>query len=312
MPELYTNDSSNNIEEQEQQEINIEKDDIQTPIEEDTIAIPSGLTQTELNDPNAIVIEIADQKTPIVVFFGPRACGKTMTLIRLTRYLKKQGYKVNPIETFRPSTDTNYKNMCNNFNDLINNNNAAKSTNSISFMLVDVRTNNGRRICQILEAPGEYYFDDKNPQAEFPAYVNKIKDSNNRKIWTFMLEPNWMDLKNRRDYVDKIAKLKKDLRPRDRAIFLYNKVDKTDCVVSPGQVPRSAIFEEAKNNYEGIFEPFRNQNPITRFFSEYRFDLVPFQTGSYAQQTTKQLTFTEGVEEYPRRLWNVILKRIRG
>ena len=56
-----------------------------------------GLTKEETKDPNEISITIADQNTPIVVLFGPPSCGKTMTLVRLTRYLRTIGFNVEPI-----------------------------------------------------------------------------------------------------------------------------------------------------------------------------------------------------------------------
>ena len=45
----------------------------------------NGLDDNERKDPNSIAVTIADKETPIVVLFGPAACGKTMTLVRLTR-----------------------------------------------------------------------------------------------------------------------------------------------------------------------------------------------------------------------------------
>ena len=126
--------------------------------EEDKILPPSdritGLISEEINDPNKISVTIADKDAPIVILFGPPACGKTMTLVRLTRYLRENGYKIEPIK--------------------------------ISFMLVKV-SKNGRTICQILEAPGEYYFNPKAPRSQFPRYFNAIKSSKNRKIWTIMV-----------------------------------------------------------------------------------------------------------------------------
>ena len=44
----------------------------------------------ELADPNKIVVTIADKDTPIVLLIGPPASGKTMTLVRLARYLRTQ------------------------------------------------------------------------------------------------------------------------------------------------------------------------------------------------------------------------------
>ena len=81
-----------------------------------------GLSKEEYNDPNQIRVTIADGKAPLVILFGPPACGKTMTLVRLARYLNKQGYKISPIKTFRPSDDQNYVEICKseNFSRIIN------------------------------------------------------------------------------------------------------------------------------------------------------------------------------------------------
>ena len=137
-----------------------------------------GLNQEEIKDPNSIVVSIADQAVPIIVLFGPTECGKTMTLIRMTRFLQKYGYRVSPIRSFRPSADAHYAQMCEGYNELVHSSNAAEGTQMISFMLVEVLDKSGRRICQILEAPGEYYYNPKKPSDDFPAYVNTIINSN--------------------------------------------------------------------------------------------------------------------------------------
>ena len=80
-----------------------------------------GLSKAEYEDPNQIRVTIADTKAPIVVLFGPPACGKTMTLVRLARFLNKRGYIISPIRTFRPNDDLNYVELCKaeNFNNII-------------------------------------------------------------------------------------------------------------------------------------------------------------------------------------------------
>ena len=275
-----------------------------------------GLNQEEIKDPNNIEVTIADRTVPIIVLFGPTECGKTMTLIRMTRFLQKYGYRVSPIRSFRPSADTYYAQMCEGYNDLIHSSNAAEGTQMISFMLVEVLDKQGRRICQILEAPGEYYYNPKKPNNEFPAYINTIINSENRKIWIYMVEPDWKDPSDRSGYVTRLQKLKTMMRPQDKAIFLYNKVDKSNFVISPGHVNIRGIKNDIENMYPGIFTPFINLNPISKWFKPYLCDLVPFSNGSFTKTSkadgTEYLTYQQGVDEYPQMLWNAIIKRIKG
>lgn len=270
-----------------------------------------GLVGKEISDPNAIIVTIADKRTPILILFGPPACGKTMTLIRLARYLKGQGYKVSPIPTFRPSTDIHYKKICERFDEMINDNNAQSSTNLISFMLLKV-SKGGKTLCQILEAPGEYYFNPQKPQASFPAYVNAIISSDNRKLWAITVEPNWLNVTDRSNYADKIDGLKIQLAPRDRILFIYNKIDKTDFVVSPGNVKIPLVVKDVEDNYVGIFKQFVNENPITRLWKKYNFDLVPFQTGNYNELDHGGSIYTPSPDCYPRQLWEKVRHLIIG
>ena len=60
-------------------------------------------------------VSITDKKTPIAILVGAPAVGKTMILIRLSRYLQEQAFKVRPIESFRPAFDRTYKDLCTKF-----------------------------------------------------------------------------------------------------------------------------------------------------------------------------------------------------
>lgn len=268
-----------------------------------------GLTQEELHDPNRIEITIADGQAPVIVFFGPRSSGKTMTLVRLTRYLKSQGYSISPIRSFRPSYDGNYQKICNNFDALVNQIDAATATDYMSFMLVEV-TKNGRRICQILEAPGEYYFHQDRPNDPFPAYVNSIISSSNRKVWCAFVEPDWENYSDRANYSSRIAHLKIQMRPTDKMIFILNKIDKTNFVIGPGQVNIVQARKEVNNLYPNIFAPFANPNPITRFFKPWNCQFIPFQTGTYTADASGAMTYQQGPDEYPRKLWSTIMNYI--
>jgi hypothetical protein len=270
----------------------------------------TGLSAIEMSDPNSINVTIPDQNAPLIILFGPPACGKTMTLVRLTRFLQNQGYTISPIKTFRPTTDTHYKKMCDNFDQMINNNNAAAGNSRISFMLVEV-LNNGKRLCQILEAPGEYYFDPQKPTAPFPNYVNRIIASGNRKIWSILVEPDWQNDIDRRNYVTRISNLKQKMRMNDNVVFIYNKIDKTNFVRSVGDINIPAAIQDIQYLYPNIFVPFLNRNPITKIFKKFNCEFVPFQTGDYTE-AINGLTYQEGPDEYCNNLWNTLLSKIKG
>lgn len=282
---------------------------------QDTSVNENGLTYEELNDANKIKVTIADYKTPLVILFGPPTCGKTMTLVRLTRYLQKKGYTVQPITSFRPTYDKNYNDMCTNFDSMINSDDAAQSTAKINFMLVQVMYQ-GKPLCQILEGPGEYYFKPEDPNAKFPKYVSAIIASNNRKIWAIMVEPDStnkrMGVEARRNYVNKIHRLKTKISPRDKVMFIFNKIDETPFVIGPGNIKYGLALQHTEFLYPNIFVPFRNVNPITRLWNPNNFDFVAFQTGDFSEAADGTLTFQEGHDVYPRKLWEIILKRIRG
>lgn len=308
------------------------EEDVMTPVEKETVTITedtintsdipagiqvdeSGMSSEELNDANKIKVTIADYKTPLVILFGPPSCGKTMTLVRLTRYLQSNGYTVRPITSFRPTFDKNYSELCGNFNAMISSDDAAQSTSKINFMLVQVMYQ-GKPLCQILEGPGEYYFDPKKPNENFPKYVNAIISSNNRKIWAIMVEPDHtnkkMDGIARRNYVAKIQKLKTRINPHDKVMFIFNKIDETPFVIGPGRIRYGLALQHTDFLYPNIFVPFKNMNPITRWWAEYNFDFVAFQTGDFSEAADGTMTFEEGHDVYPRKLWELIRKRIKG
>ena len=271
----------------------------------------AGLTQDELRDPNAISVTVSDHSTPVVVLYGPPSCGKTMTLVRMARYLASQGYTVVPEKTFRPSSDKNYKQLCDNFGEMINSNSAAASTNNISFMLVKVLME-GKPICQFLEAPGEHYFLPDDPNRPYPAYMNAIFNSDNKKIWAIMIEPDWSDYEPRANYSARIRQLKSHhLSSKDKVVFVYNKIDLTAFFKDADKVKIKEAIKNVGNLYPNIFVPFKNENPITKFFKEYNCEFVPFMTGNY-NKTEKGVKYTEGRSIYAKKLWQVILKLLKN
>lgn len=279
----------------------------------DPIAISEihGLTEEELQDVNKIRVTINDSSAPIVVLFGPASCGKTMTMVRLARYLQGQGYILQPDRNFRPSYDKNYEQLCDQFAEIVNSDDAANRTDNISFMLVKV-IKDGKTICQILEGPGELYFDPQKACQEWPTYVHSLLNNTSlRKVFVPFVEPNFMEESVRRNYVSTLNQLKQST-DRQRYVFLYNKIDKTPFVIAPGKVHINHAMHQVTCDYPDIFANFKNQNPITSIWRPYNFDFVPFQTGVYTKPASGSLVYIQGSDRYPELLWASLLKNIRG
>lgn len=271
-----------------------------------------GLSDTEIKNPDAIIVTVSDPSTPVVVLFGARTSGKTMTLIRLTKYLEGMGYNVVPDPIFRPDADTHYQRMCNEFGTLAHSDYAAVGNDVMSFMLVKVISPSGRTLCQILEAPGEHYFDSDIPDRKFPAYIENIsKTIKNRKTWMFIVEENWGGSQKVRDlYAKKIQDMQRRIKPSDKIIFTCHKVDKSAHFGPDGRPNVSVIFRNIKNQYPGIFDKYVNRNPITRWFAPYKFSFVTFSAGAFNATGDGRQVYTPGEDFYPQKLWEAIKKNI--
>ncbi len=270
-----------------------------------------GLAETEIQNPDSIIVTVNDTQTPVIVLFGARTSGKTMMLIRLTRYLEGLGYNVVPDPIFRPDFDTHYKRMCNEFGKLVHADYAATGNDVMSFMLVKVIAPNGRTLCQILEAPGEHYFDADIPDRPFPAYIQKICQTiKNRKSWVFIVEENWGGTQNVRDLYARKIQLMQRRVVQDRIIFACNKVDLSPHFLPNGKPNTDQIFRNIKNQYPHIFDLYANRNPITKWFQPYNFDFVTFSAGGFTPMANGGQVYNAGDDTFPQQLWNAIKKNI--
>lgn len=273
--------------------------------------ISSPLSPIDEND-----ITINDKKSPIVLLVGPPASGKSMSLVRLARFLRNAGYTITPDMTFK--SDASYKARCEKFMANLNTKEALEGTALNEFLLVKV-VKDGRTICQILEAPGEHYFSSSNTGGsrihDFPPYLTRIiRTLPNRKLWLFITEAQWgVHATKKTSYVDMIRNCKDQLlNPADRVVLLYNKVDRQDHLFKGGKVLYSAAERAMKEEYPALAEIFKNPNPITSLWNPYTYTFVPFCTGYYHQMVGGRESYTESEDKYPRQLWENLLKCIRG
>ena len=222
-------------------EVKINVDDIDVkPVDQEvddssqeTVSVQDDTVTSAGIDENDITI--ADKQSPIVMLFGPRSSGKSMTLVRLSRYLRDCGYTVKVDKTFK--SDAKYKEKCEKFLKDLDTKEALSGNAYTDFLLVKI-IKNGITVCQFLEAPGEHYFDPDDVSARnFPPYMTEIiRKLKNRKIWAFITEAEW-DVNNsvKKSYVRRISNCKAQLvRKTDRFIILYNKVDQKDELFDDG------------------------------------------------------------------------------
>lgn len=261
-------------------------------------------------------IKIGDKKAPIVMLFGPPTSGKSMTLVRLARYLRKLGYTVKADTTFK--SDDTYKERCDKFHKNLNSKEALDGNALNEFLMVKI-INHGTTVCQILEAPGEHYFNPKKPDEisarNFRPYLTQIiRNLSNRKIWVFITEAEWNVHASVKDsYVGRIRNCKHQLlRNSDRVVILYNKVDQKEELFENGHLHISSAEKAMKDEYEGLSIVFKNPNPITSLWRPSNYRFVPFCTGYYTKQVGGKPKYNESEEMYPKLLWDQLMKCIKG
>lgn len=267
-------------------------------------------------DPWANNVTITDQNSPIVVLFGPSSCGKTMTLVRLTRYLESK-YLLSPDRAFRDSSDASHAIATAKFNEAVSNDEAAAGTAYVEYMLLRVQDkyHSRKTICQFVESPGEYLFalDEEHVKlgwrSKFPAYMNTISNSANRKIWVFFLDPS-LSNSQKREYVNRIKSLTFDTK--DRFVFLVNKIDveaTKHCMNG-----KTKIYDNTLRSYVDQYFPGLTSDPVflkSGFWGvKELFKIVGFMTGTYTEGTDtngrKYKTFQAGDDSHPKRLWDTI------
>lgn len=262
-----------------------------------------------------ITVNLIDNRSPIVLLFGAPSSGKTMTLIRLAKYLRPLGYQLVVDANFCANAWEYQENM-KNFNSMLNTNFAMKGTDRNDFLLVKILDRHANTVCQILEGAGEDYFPSNmiagipRYQVPFPAYMTTLFASNNKKVWMFLTEPNWQQ--NRAEYVDRIRFCKQQhFGNRDKCIIVYNKIDTTP--YSTGDtVNEDAASVQCNNEYPGIFGIFPNNSPLP-WAPKYDCEFVPFSTGTYGLPVPgHQAPYVPSREIHPAKLWNAIMKCIRG
>lgn len=258
-----------------------------------------------------IIVNIPDTVTPVVIFFGPSSSGKTMALLRMIRFFQSvMNFTVEAERVFRPSHDRHYKRMCDNLNTMVNEDYAPKNNDTISFMLVKIFDCAGNARLQILEAPGEHYFDETNPKATFPPYIQRfVHNMPNKKTWVYFTEQDWKDQSDRNNYAEKIRQMQV-LTPHDKIVFLFNKCDKHYHQYDSKGRPRPELFLRAiAQQYPGIFSAYTNSGLAKFLFGPFKFTPVCFSSGVFSPTSDGRQIWTVGDDSYCYSLWKALSNR---
>lgn len=280
--------------------------------EEETLNLQS--TPSHLID-----VHVTDKKTPILLLFGAQSSGKTMTLVRLAKYLKSKGYKLF-VDTNFCTSAWEYSENSKKFNEMLGTTRALKGTDRNDFLFIKVTDSKGTPECQILEGAGEDYFPTKSGMVgskatnPFPPYMADVFAGNNKKVWMFLTEPDWnVKFEDKAEYVDRIEYCKTQyFGDRDKCIILYNKVDKKGFTIGKGKVHIENALQACNQEYPNLFDLFKNHSPLP-WSSRYKCKFVPFSTGIYGNAVEGQSAhYTPSNDAYPAKLWETILECIKG
>lgn len=265
-------------------------------------------------DPNKVPTEIT-RPEPIVVLFGPRTCGKTVALLRLAFYLKNTlNFDVEPDYEFRKG-DSKYLEACDKFNDFIELPNAPTATGAINFLLLRVSDRYGRALAQLVEAPGEHYFNPDKPTAQYLPYFSKIVSLPNPKIYVFFLELDWLRPKDRANYADKIRNFLGRIRKSDGIILVCNKADKFPKYIYNSKPDLKLFEKDTRYQYAKIFDNLGSPSGgLSGLFgsAKYQYDLIAFSAGDFAYAYDGDSVFTHGPDLYPEMLWKTITRYLKG
>ncbi len=256
-------------------------------------------------------LQLPDATTPLVILLGPGDCGRTMLISRLARWLIGKGYMLEPSKFIKSMRSERIEQICNRYMDAINSDYPTQKAYGCNFMSLKVINSSGEPICQILDSPGDLFFDLLWSELPFPYFIIQLIKSTNPKTWMFIVERNWKDEKDRLNYADKIIKMLSLIEPSDRVIFTCSKSDCHPGLFNAGQPNVPQFFKDIKNQYPGIFSKYEVKNPIVRLWRKYNCDFVVFSAGAFYDTADGGLYYSPSKDLYPANLWKSIIKNLR-
>ncbi|MGB3548304.1 MAG: hypothetical protein WBA17_15130 [Saprospiraceae bacterium] len=248
----------------------------------------------------------------IVVFFGPVSSGKTVALLRLVQYLKKHGFRFD-ISNATPKTGS-YAISRAKFSENIDSMSSAvpPRTRGTDFLILDARKESKLQF-HLLEAPGEHFFSNTNPdRQDYPRYMNQVFNTDQKKVYVAFFEDSMFGDTNepsllRKKYAARLANfVNTKINPkRDKLIILYNKINDSGQRMSGGKVQVKELRDEVFGNsdYKDFSTAIRDNGGGLKSVP-----LVPFFSGDFQDKNSWAMS----PDKYPQAFYNAIDKHLRG
>ena len=251
---------------------------------------------------------IINNPEPIVVLFGPIACGKTSLSLRLMMYLHRIGYTFNTDYNLGPDyVNWWYDNVARPLNNGI----CHVQAPSIP-LLSRVFFQNGVAKFQILDVPGE---DCKCP---LPAYINNLIHLPNKKILVFVLDFT-NNGRSRGDHLNLISEIYDTALAFSHGetyfttLFVVNKVD---CMnMNAKQNLEEFINSELDNIL--IRHPFTTEKRLLGFpIKRKNYRVIPY--SSYRRNLSSDIygrlipNYILSEDNFPQQMWNIIQSVLSG
>lgn len=257
---------------------------------------------------DTIIVNLPDKSVPVVILFGPPACGKTMTLVRMRSFLHNQGYYLRPCFDF--CSEDYYLKYCSLFQHFEEHVMAGNCYNE--FVLMEVRDPQGTLICYIFDAAGEHYFSLGSKNRILSPMICSLFFSSNPKTWVFYTEPHYYEgIMTKKDYIANIQEtlLHYYNSKEDKAIILYNKIDLIPNVfpyAKWGIADKDPTITEIKNKYPGLLESFENHG-LLKIIKPYTCSILPFYTGEFIQDIIRREIYVPSHTKFAKRLWETMV-----
>lgn len=261
----------------------------------------------ELLLPEQLIAQIPQPSIPIFMPFRYCCAGGTMLIRRLCVYLRDIGYDVNVVRDFLNLKD--YQKAAEYYENSFDSLEAAPGNSIRDQYLIEV-CKNKRSICYILDMQGELQAHIPNENRNPMPLFMQIVSGDNPIIWGIIIEKEIGHLNCNVDYYcNVIANTKKFMKPFDKTLVIFNKIDETPFMLSPCSVNQKDAYNYARKKYPDLFNLFKTTNTLQRLMHPYICDFVTFSSGYYSYDDIRNIRcYTNSNNCFPMALWEHLLK----